>query len=147
MWAILDLPCIVNTFSKELCIYQYFLPEEGGGISRGNEKHSQLGHSTEYLNLRARPKLEILENVEAHRGILDIKWASSWDYGTYHIGNQQRRRRACAFAQSRQSLSCLHTWSMEVDERSDQKSDKDLAQLDGCACVFEERVYGGQKVP
>ena len=25
--------------------------------------------------------------------------------------------------QSRQSLHCSHTWSMEVDERSDQKSD------------------------
>ena len=22
-----------------------------------------------------------------------------------------------------------------------------LAPLDGCACVFEEKVYGGQKVP
>ena len=33
-----------------------------------------------------------------------IKWASSWDYGTYHIGDQQRLRRACAFAPSRQSL-------------------------------------------
>ena len=32
-------------------------------------------------------------------------------------------RRACAFAQSRQSLRCSPTWSMEVDEESDQKSD------------------------
>ena len=51
------------------------------------------------------------------------EWASSWDYGTYHIGNQRRLRRACASAQSRQSLRCSHTWSMEVDERSNQKSD------------------------
>ena len=50
-------------------------------------------------------------------------WASSWDYGTYHIGNQQRLRRACPSAQSRQSLRCSHTWSMEVDKGSDQKSD------------------------
>ena len=49
--------------------------------------------------------------------------ASSWDYGTYHIDDQQRLRRACASAQSRQSLPCSHTWSMEVDEGSDQKSD------------------------
>ena len=39
------------------------------------------------------------------------KWANSWDYGTYHIGDQS------------QSHRCLHTWSLEVDERSDQKSD------------------------
>ena len=51
------------------------------------------------------------------------KWASSWDYGTYHIGDQRKLRRACACAQSRQSLLCSHTWSMVVDEGSDQKSD------------------------
>ena len=34
------------------------------------------------------------------------KWASSWDYGTYRIGDQRRLRRACASAQSRQSLRC-----------------------------------------
>ena len=50
-------------------------------------------------------------------------WASSLDYGTYHIGDQRRLRRACASAQSHQSLRCSHTWSMEVDEGSDQKSD------------------------
>ena len=32
-------------------------------------------------------------------------------------------RRACASAQSRQSLRCSHTWSMKVDEGSDQKSE------------------------
>ena len=46
------------------------------------------------------------------------KWASSWDYGTYHIGDKRRLRRACASAQSRQSLHCSHTWSMEEDEGS-----------------------------
>ena len=50
-------------------------------------------------------------------------WACSWDYGTYHIGEQRRLRRACASAHSRQSLRCSHTWSMEVDEGSDKKSD------------------------
>ena len=33
-------------------------------------------------------------------------WASSWDYGTYHTGDQRRLRRACASVQSRQS--CTH---------------------------------------
>ena len=50
-------------------------------------------------------------------------WASSWDYGTYHIGDQPRLRQACASTQSRQSLRCSHTCSLEVDEGSDQKSD------------------------
>ena len=51
------------------------------------------------------------------------KWASSWDYATYHIGEQRRLRRACASVQSPWSLRCLHIWSMEVDKGSNQKSD------------------------
>ena len=47
--------------------------------------------------------------------------SSSWDYGTYHKGDQQRLRQAWTSAQSRQSLRCSHTWSREVDEGSDQK--------------------------
>ena len=56
--------------------------------------------------------------------------------GTYHTGDQRRLRRACASALSRQSLRCSYTWSM----------DWHIAPLDGCACAFEEWVYGGQKV-
>ena len=55
------------------------------------------------------------------RGFAVDKWASSCDYG--HIGDQQRLRRAWVSGQSCQSLCCSHTWSMEVDEGSDQKSD------------------------
>ena len=39
-------------------------------------------------------------------------WASTWDYGTYHTGDQRRLRRACASSQSRQSLRCSHTWNI-----------------------------------
>ena len=53
----------------------------------------------------------------------DHNWASSWDYGTYYLGYQWWLRWACTPAQSLQSLRCSHTWSMEVDEGSDQKSD------------------------
>ena len=45
------------------------------------------------------------------------------DYGTYHIDEHRRIRRCCPTAQSRQSLRCSHTYSMEVYEESDQKSD------------------------
>ena len=38
-------------------------------------------------------------------------------------GNQRRLRRVCASAQSRQSLFCSHTYSMEVKEGADRKSD------------------------
>ena len=64
-------------------------------------------------------------------------WDSSWDYGTYHIGDQRRLRRALASVQSRQSLCCSRsqTWSMEVDGRVRPKIRR-LAQLDGCTCTF-----------
>ena len=62
------------------------------------------------------------ENFQSKHGRM-TKWASSWDYGTYHIGDQRRLRWVCASAQSRLSHPCSHTWSMEVDEGSDQKSD------------------------
>ena len=41
------------------------------------------------------------------------------------------------------SLRCSHTSSMEVDEGSDQKIRR-VAPVDCCACVFEDRVYGGR---
>ena len=58
-------------------------------------------------------------------------------------GDQRRLRRACASAQSRQSLCCTHKYSMEVDEGSDKNQTSTL--LDSCACAFEEWVYGGRK--
>ena len=35
---------------------------------------------------------------------------------------------------------------MEVDEGSDQTI-RHITPLGGCACVFEECIYGGRKVP
>ena len=40
-----------------------------------------------------------------------LKWASSWDYDTCRIGDQRRLRRACASAQSRQTLHYSHKYS------------------------------------
>ena len=80
---------------------------------------------------------------------LVMKWASSWDFGTYRIGDQQRLRRACASAQSRQSLRCSHTWTIIVDgsRRRVRQKIGHLVPLNGCACVFEEWINGGRKVP
>ena len=69
--------------------------------------------------------------------------SSSWDYGTYHIGDQQRLRRACA--SSPEPLLFAHMkygsrWRVWPKIRH-------LAPPDGCACVFEEWVYGRRKIP
>ena len=51
---------------------------------------------------------------------LPQNWTSSLGYSIYHIGDQRRLRQACASTQSCQSLRWSYTWSMEVDEGSDQ---------------------------
>ena len=66
--------------------------------------------------------LGFLSHLE-DRKIQDNIRASSWDFGTYHIGNQRRLKQACASMQFCQSLRFSLTWSMEVDEGSDQKLD------------------------
>ena len=38
------------------------------------------------------------------------------DFGTYRISEQRRLRRVCAYVQTRQSLRCLYTQSMDADE-------------------------------
>ena len=43
--------------------------------------------------------------------------------GAYRIGVQLRLRRACAYAQPRQSLRCSHTQNLDVVEDSDQNED------------------------
>ena len=50
--------------------------------------------------------------------------ASTRDFGNYRLEAQQRLRRACAYAQSRQSLQCSHKHIMDTDESSDQTSDR-----------------------
>ena len=58
------------------------------------------------------------------------------DFGTGHTGEQQRIRRACAYAQSRQSLRCSHTQSMDAAEDSDKNVDLYLP-LDALAWAFK----------
>ena len=75
------------------------------------------------------------------------KWASSWDYGTYHTGDQWRLRRACAFTQSRQSLCCSHTVlpkpllfaHMKYGSRWKVRPNiRHLASLDGCTANTDQ---------
>ena len=83
----------------------------------------------------------VLPNTVHSEGKPDTIWASSWDYGTYHIGDQRRLRRACASAPS----LFAH---MEYGSRQRVRPKiRQLAPLGGCARVFEEWVYGVRKVP
>ena len=50
--------------------------------------------------------------------------------------SHRRAAKARAFA-----VSTHEVW------KKTKGSAKNLAPLDGCACPFEERVYGGQKLP
>ena len=64
--------------------------------------------------------------------------ASSWDYGTYRIGNRRRLRRAVS---PKPSLFA----HMKYGNR--RRVRPKISPLDGCTCAFEEWGYGGRKVP
>ena len=52
-----------------------------------------------------------------------IIWAASSEFGTYHLCEQRRFGRACASAQSRQSLRCSLIQAMSQEESSERKPD------------------------
>ena len=53
----------------------------------------------------------------------NFKWTVSSKFGTYRLCEQQRFRRACASAQSRQNLRCLLIQAVSQEEPSDRKPD------------------------
>ena len=50
-------------------------------------------------------------------------WTTSSEFGTYRLCEQQRFRRACASAQSRQNLRCSLIQALSQEEPSDRKPD------------------------
>ena len=54
---------------------------------------------------------------------VENKWAASSEFGTYHLCEQRRFRRACASAQSRQNLRCSLIQAVNQEEPSDRKPD------------------------
>ena len=52
-----------------------------------------------------------------------INWTASSEFGTYHLCEQRRFRRACASAQSRQNLRCWLIQAVSQEEPSDRKPD------------------------
>ena len=56
-------------------------------------------------------------------GWSNIKRAPSSEFGTYRLCEQQRFRRACASAQSRQNLRCSLIQAVSQEEPSDRKQD------------------------
>ena len=82
-----------------------------------------MGDSVKNTVKSAIVEFQLLPMTPNGKGIQTVKTAlSKTAQAESHIGDQRRLRRACASAQSRQSLRCSHTWSMEVDEESDQNS-------------------------
>ena len=50
-------------------------------------------------------------------------WTASSEFGTYHLCEQRRFRRACASAQSRQNLRCSLIQAVNQEEPSGRKTD------------------------
>ena len=60
-------------------------------------------------------------------------WTASSKFGTYHLCEQQRFRRACASAQSRQNLRCSLIQAVSQEEPSNRKRDPWLLWMAGHA--------------
>ena len=77
--------------------------------------------------------------------MIDI-WASSWDFGTL---SHRRLAKAQASLRIRAVLPepSLFAHMKYGNRRRVRPKIRHLAPLDGCACAFEEWVYGGRKVP
>ena len=52
-----------------------------------------------------------------------VIWTASSEFGTYHLCEQRRFRRACASAQSRQNLRCSLIQAVSQEDPSDRKPD------------------------
>ena len=64
------------------------------------EREKPLWEPKQLRRTEARHKIRDIQDARFVKS--NLKWASSWDYGTYHIGDQRRLRRAFASAQSDQ---------------------------------------------
>ena len=108
-WFEFNVPLTSRSWRRNLDLESHPKDWRGGGSNQGplDCKASMLttapwpllcfyGELTKII-------LELSSNEPAHEIMV-----------LYCIGDQWRLRRACAFAQSRQSLRCLHTWTMEV---------------------------------
>ena len=62
-----------------------------------------------------------------------VIWTASSEFGTYRLCEQQRFRRACASAQSRQNLHCSLIQAVSQEEPSDRKPDPWLLWMAGHA--------------
>ena len=60
-------------------------------------------------------------------------WTALSEFGTYHLCEQRRFRRACASAQSRQNLRCSLIPAVSQEEPSDRKPDPWLLWMAGHA--------------
>ena len=87
-------------------------------------------------------KIRLINNL--HQGNLSRKeyiWAEPWENVSYVICEQQRRRSACASAQSDQRLCCLLLRQYNIS-RFYSRNSKTLASFYGCADRFVSGLFG-----
>ena len=66
---------------------------------------------------------QLNENVRKAKTCGNLSWAASGAFGTYRVCEQQRFRRACVSAQSRQNLRCSLILAVSQEKPSDRKPD------------------------
>ena len=64
------------------------------------------------------------DNPLSEKTVDGFNWTASSEFGTNHLCEQRRFRRACASAQSRQNLRCSLIQAVSPEEPSDKKKKK-----------------------
>ena len=72
------------------------------------------------MNQIVKVHVAFVHNLDVNQIIGSLNQPTHEPFSTCRIAEQKRLRRAFANAQTRQSLFCSYTQSMEVDEDSDQ---------------------------
>ena len=111
---------IIAVQSGELCG-----PWASGLLTPGRRLVLQIrrGVSIDYSLTEVKINFRADHNCNFSLLVFKYIWTASSEFGTYRLCEQRRFRRACAPAQSRQSLRCLLIQAVSQEEPSDRKPD------------------------
>ena len=88
-----------------------------------NESTKYCYHLHHALYLEITQTKMIMAHEKMFSFVLICIWTASSEFGTYHLCEQRRSRRACASAQSRQNLRCSLIQAVNQEDPSDRKPD------------------------
>ena len=144
-----EISLYLNKIMQTYCLVYYLMTELGRNTVRLSLQ--DLSHSMDRSQNQAIQRCTCISISVEPLGFFDrviplIRiWASSWDYGAYHIATSEGSGEPAHLRSLARAFAFTHI--KYGNRRRVRPNISHLAPLDGCACMFEEWVYGGRKVP